>query len=432
MKRRRSPSRSKAPLAGAAVALVVLLGPGAGHALAAAQYDLDSADVQLQLADDASLLVTEKMTFDFSTKGKGAYRDIPETLPGTGKTALITDIEVSDDDEGTYRPGGNTALGSDDAAGVMGVEDMGDTTRIVWHYRADPGPRVFTVRYRAVGATVAYDDIVDVNWKVWGDQWDRSLGSLTASLELPPGTSPQDQLVRVYGHSKDDRVEGATEIGSDSLTLEASDIPAETWVELRGTVPRAAFSSVSGARVEQGNGLEKVVSEEQAFATRTKLRKIGSLVLGIVPAVLISGLLILALFRRREREVAGVPEHLSAPPYDDIPLVAQILANEGIEDVGRAHLATLFDLVRRKYYKTEAKKNSDDDLDLELSVPPDRPAAEGLSPYEKKVLDFFDKLLDGPRVASATSPSGCPSTPRPGAAAGRRSRPTPSRSRTSS
>ena len=385
---------TRAALAGFALAAVLLLGPAAPAALAAAQYDLDHADIELRLTDDAALAVTERLTFNFQTRGKGAWRDVPVTIPGFDERVEISDIQVSDDVEGEYRPGGNTELGSEDSPGRFGEITKGELKRIVWHYRADPGLRTFTVSYVARGATVAYDDIVDVNWKVWGDQWDRGLGALTATLVFPPGVSGSDQLVRVYGHSKDFRADGTSAITADGLTLQTSGVPGETWVELRGTVPRSAFGSVAGAHVEPGDGLGKVVQQEQDFAAQKRWFKVGSLIIGTVPAALVALLLGLALYRRRELRVDSVPEYLSVPPSEDIPLVAQLLANEGIEDVNRAHLATLFDLVRRRYYTTDPKRNSDDDLDLELAVSPSRPDAGGLSPYEMKVLDFFDNLLE--------------------------------------
>ena len=40
-------------------------------------------------------------------------------------------------------------------------------------------------RYRVIGGAVAYDDVIDVGWKVWGDQWNFDLDHLIASLQQP-------------------------------------------------------------------------------------------------------------------------------------------------------------------------------------------------------------------------------------------------------
>ena len=57
--------------------------------------------------------------------------------------------------------------------------------RIVWHYRAENERRTFTISYRFRGLAVAYDDVVDVNLRVWGHEWPSGLGSLASSMQLP-------------------------------------------------------------------------------------------------------------------------------------------------------------------------------------------------------------------------------------------------------
>ena len=52
--------------------------------------------------------------------------------------------------------------------------------RIVWHFQAAGEARTFTVSYRFRGLAVAYDDVVDVNLRVWGDDWASPLGELAA------------------------------------------------------------------------------------------------------------------------------------------------------------------------------------------------------------------------------------------------------------
>ncbi len=44
------------------------------------------------------------------------------------------------------------------------------------------------------GLAVADDDVVDVNVKVWGDEWEQRLGQLTATV------STQGPVTRAWGH----------------------------------------------------------------------------------------------------------------------------------------------------------------------------------------------------------------------------------------
>ena len=165
MTRTRS-SRDPAPGPRASAALVLLAAlaalvlPGAA---AAKSYSLPQADVQLIVAPDGSLRVEEHITFAFSGPFSGAYRDIP-----IREGEMIDGVVVSEDDT-AYEPGANAELGSSGAPGTFGTEANGERLRVVWHYSASDEVRTFTITYRFRFLGVAYDDVVDVNFKVWGD-----------------------------------------------------------------------------------------------------------------------------------------------------------------------------------------------------------------------------------------------------------------------
>ena len=66
---------------------------------------------------------------------------------------------------------------------------------IVWRFQTDGfEQRTFVVHYRMTGLAVGYDDVVDVNLKVWGDEWEQRLGRLTATMRGP------GDVVRAWGH----------------------------------------------------------------------------------------------------------------------------------------------------------------------------------------------------------------------------------------
>ena len=52
------------------------------------------------------------------------------------------------------------------------------------------------MHYRLSGLAVAYDDVVDVNLRVWGDEWEVGLDRLEATLTTPNG----EPVRRVWGH----------------------------------------------------------------------------------------------------------------------------------------------------------------------------------------------------------------------------------------
>ena len=92
-------------------------------------------------------------------------------------------------------PGASTELEPGGPPGTFGVEDLGGRTRVVWRFESDGfQERTFRVHYRLSGLAVGYDDVVDVNLKVWGDEWEQRLGRLTATMRGP------GDVVRAWGH----------------------------------------------------------------------------------------------------------------------------------------------------------------------------------------------------------------------------------------
>ena len=160
-------------------------------------FTISKADVGVAVQPDASLKITERLTYDFSGNFSGAYRDIP-----LAAGVRASNISVSERGK-EFNPGGKTALGSFDLPGTFGATgirfngDSGDNDnkptqgfRVVWHYTATDEQRTFVISYDIEGAATAYDDVVDVDWAIWGDQWDFWLDDIdaTVSLAAPQGT----------------------------------------------------------------------------------------------------------------------------------------------------------------------------------------------------------------------------------------------------
>lgn len=286
--------------------------------------------------------MTERLSFNFSGTFQGAYRDIP-----LQRGEAITDVVVSENGV-DYRPGAPTALGSTGDPSSYGVEDRGNTVRVVWHYRASDDVRQFAVRYRVTGATVAYDDVVDVNWKVWGDEWDLRAGRVDAKLDFTGTAEPGE--VHVFGHPAN--VDGSTTLGDDGLSpaLTAFDVPERTFVELRVVLPRSVLTSTSGAQAVAGNGLNAILAEEAAEEARSdresslvRLTIIGFLVLLVLVLIaLLAGYLIYG----REHGTDYDREYEQEPPSDLKPAMVNALINQGRADE-QAFTAVLFDMIRR-------------------------------------------------------------------------------------
>ncbi len=283
----------------------------------------------------------EVITFDFSDSFSGAYRDIP--LRG-GET--ITDVSVSEG--GTmYRPGANTKLGGFGLPDSFGVTGIDNGLRIVWHYAATNERRTFTISYRFRGLTVAYDDVVDVNLRVWGEHWPEGLGNLTSTILLP-SRAQLSPSYRVWGSPA--WVRGVVARAPDRTTLQAVQIPAHQFVEHRVVFPRELLASTGGAQVRSGNALGRITAEEVASQRayeqdhekledakehpgRTILALLG---LGLLPALGVIGLV--WLLYGREHRTGYDREYEQAPPTETEPaLIPSLVRQETAPGLERVH-----------------------------------------------------------------------------------------------
>ena len=178
----------------------------------AKSFTLPNADVVADVQSDGSVVITENITYDFSGSFEGGYREI---LLKDGMS--VSDVSVSENGR-PYAPGASAELGSSGAPDTFGTANLGDAYRIVWHYRARDEQRIFTVSYHLSGLAVAYDDVVDVYWQAWGDEWQEPLDSLDAAMNLPG--DPQKGDVKVFGHPAS--VSGETSLGPGRVSPRSS------------------------------------------------------------------------------------------------------------------------------------------------------------------------------------------------------------------
>ena len=359
-------------------------------------YRLADTNVDVTLYEDGSLDVLEQITVDFGGAFTYGFRDIP-----LREGESLANIVVLENGR-PYSPGASTTLSPGGPPGTFGVERTDDRVRVVWRFDAVDEARTFTVSYRFEGLAVAYDDVVDVNLQVWGDEWEQGLDRLTASLAAPA------DIELAWGHPV--YVRGDVTLSGPVVNLRAERVPARQFVELRALVPRSALTSTTAARVVDGDGKAAIVAEESADAAAFQADAdridamlanpapwvLGVLALGVAPAALVVGL----VFWRfgRERSTGYDREYEQEPPSDLAPaLVAPLLAQGGAAGP-TDFTATLFDLVRRGVYtsrpvlserKVWGGLRTEQVSDLMLA--PGR--RDTLHPWERDVAQIVDDVL---------------------------------------
>jgi len=395
-------------LAVAAVAVAALCTATVAHG-DFRDYLLGPATIVAQVRPDGSIGVTESIEFNFIGTFTGGYRDIP-VRPGE----TIDQISVSDTGPAlpttVYRPGASAELGSEGEPGTFGVARLKDRVRIVWHFSSN-SLRTFVVRYRFRGLSTAYDDVVDVNMRVWGDQWPKGVSSVDATIRLPfangNGLAPP---LRVWGHPS--TVKGTVQRVPGAAVLTTPYLPPHRWVELHAVFPRSLLESTEGAKVVHGDGLAKIVHDERqaivdrehginevhAWLNRLPLTILVLIALAVGPALLL--LLGVWLVYGREPKTGYDRQYEQEPPTDLKPALVLPLVQEAKSptSLSLAFTATLFDLIRRKVFTatpTTTKQHGKDVSDLELAAgKPDK-----LDSFEEPVVEAVDEAVAADPVA---------------------------------
>ena len=338
-------------------------------AAAASAYYLPAARVAVKVAPDGSLLVTEHITI--AGAFHGAYRDIPlrkgesiDRIHGRARTASAT------------RAAAAPKLGSIDTPGHVQLRphrarrcgSSGTSRR--------PGePRTFTVAYRFRGLAVAYDDVVDVNLKVWGSNWSSPLGDLTASMTLPRPAPLGPALPRLGPPAW---VNGVVDPhAARPRSLRAVNVPSHQFVELRVVFPRgAADARPRGAKVVDG---QRPGEDRQGGGRRPRpptsatseqiddaKHHIGRTLLYLAPARRRPGARWSCCSSGSSTAASASTgydrEYEQEPPTDTEPALVPPLLRQDKAAGSHEFTATLFDLIRRGRYKSTPVNDREEDL----------------------------------------------------------------------
>ena len=346
------------------------------------------------------------IAFAFDGDFSGAFREIPLR---DGET--LDQVAVSEEDR-PYRPGASAELGSSGEPGTFGTTETDKGVRIVWHYRAQNEQRSFRIHYRLRGVAVAYDDIVDVNLQVWGDEWEVGLGQLTAAVVAPgdmraslgpPGLRPRRRHARRPAR---DPARGRHSCGPVRRAPRSDPAPCvhrrRQGCESK-KAPAWRRSSPRSARTPRPTSATAAKIDEALDHLPRTIALLLALALG--PALLVIGLV--WLFYGREHKTPYDREYEQEPPTETEPALVPSLLAQGGTPGSLEFTATLFDLIRRGRYRAEPVTTerkiwgglkTQQVADLELSLGDVEAPVEA---FEAPVAQVVDAILaEGPERLS--------------------------------
>ncbi len=262
-------------------------------------YSLNKANIEMYILDNGSINVSEEITFNFDGDFTFAYRDIPKGYWN------ISNISVYE---------GNNNIKTE-------ILNESNNIRIKWYFNAYNESKTFTIKYNLTNAITKYQDISELNWKIWGSEWDHSLKEIFATIYLPSNVSDPKE-VYTFGHPalKNSKI---GMINNNKIILQAFNINANQFVELRLLFPNYLLTSNNYANIKNELGLQKIIDEEKNYG------KINWLLFFIICIIYGLSIFFIWFYLCKSEKVDFQDVYLRDTPYNYSPGVASYVITMG-------------------------------------------------------------------------------------------------------
>ena len=304
-------------------------------------YTIDQAIVELTVESNGLLHVDEQYYYSFDGKFNGVYRDIPLKA---GES--IDNVEVSAD--GAYpvlqesESNGNVHLKIylySDESHTQGIRDCDVTVYI---------------SYDMEHVVTLFNDVGGLQYKLWGDEWDVGVGSVTAIIHLPGGEN-NTYFLNPSEYTKSNSTTG------DTINVETTQIPEGELYELLVLMPKEDFDDAPYAKHVNENGRDMIMKNlNDSIEGRAFWNNVYT-ILGLLTLLSpISAVLIYLRYGREPKvDYDGIYER--DLPTDDPPeIINAIIDNK--RGIGKPNMqgfeAVILNLIDRKVLKLSTHENS--------------------------------------------------------------------------
>lgn len=330
------------------ILLVTFFIPSAARA--AKSYYAERFDVQIDLQENGSAIITETVEFHFSGDPfTFAFREI-----SAHQTDGLTFLDASMD--GVPMPLGTQA-------GQVEVE-AGDPLKVTWHFPpTSDTAHVFTVRYRADGV-IRKDDADTLVWRAIPEEHEYSINRSTVVLTYPPQISLIEQPRLDWNH------DAAFEDGRVVLT--ATGIGEDDDVILTARFPP--------------NSLTQAPPQWQTRAEQSRAAMTGALPFGLLAGLatlVLGGFALFTFSRSNARDNVPTVTSATNPPSDLSPALVGKLTGQQHNFMG-----AIFDLAQRGLLEIREEEGS---WGSKKHVLIRKDTSLSLKPHERGLLDVLFK-----------------------------------------
>jgi len=347
---------------------------------------VENISIDAKINYDGSMKVVETIRWDIVEELNGVYRDILITNSSNelnGASRIVVNNVVVNGKRFSYSPSTlkNGSNGSYNINNIPGGQQIKIFTPSEDEYKTT------VITYTLYDVVVKYNDIAELYWNFIGNGWNYGIDNVNINITLPGNA----KTLKVFGHGP---LKGYSEVkNANSVNLNVSDLRSNEQVDARVLFDTAL---VSPTKIVSENKLESILVEEAKLAEQANLRRqiakyafVSAIV--IVVVALIIPIIIYIVARKKAIKAVFNGKYYRELPEDYGPAIMnKVLYPVNGTASSYDMLATLLDLVRRKYVEiepitNEGKKKPADYL-LKL-------VKEDLSELNDSEKHFIQKLI---------------------------------------
>lgn len=352
---------------------------GVAYAENDVSYSMPSIHEDLFVQSNGALHVKEVIHYSFSGTAHGVYRDL-QLEDGQS----ISNLKVST--SGAYS--------------TYTVKDTDEGKRVTVYLYSDAqkttpisgGDVYVTYEYDFLHGIKVYNDVADLQYKLWGEGWDVPVNQLTATVHLASTQGVKYWLNPPYSS------EGSQWQGN-VFNLTTTELEPGDFFEVRMTIPRGQFAAnPQNAVVINQNGLQEIEKIQNDYQNSLNLHNNLNYFLVALLVLLMFVPLIIYLKFGREPEIDYRAEYERDVPTDDPPALVNAICVHGVsKGIGEPDMdgfrATIMDLINRNYLSVGRMSKDDgsfkdDFMGTYLKVNPEKDSSK----LEKFELDALDIL----------------------------------------
>jgi uncharacterized membrane protein len=313
----------------------------------AKDYSFPSSEFSVFINDDGSFVVEEERTYSFS--GSFSWADM--WIPLDGFT--ISSFQIGDE-SGWYEESNVARSGS------YYTETANGRFYAKWFFSALDEQKTFIIKYKIDDGIKLHKDIAEFYWKLIGSEWEKGVFQVSGGVLLPSNVS--DNLIYCFGHGP---LNGNVSIPSKNECLfSVNNLPEKQFLEIRMLFDKNVITNSS--LLSDDKTLQTILAEEEKFARETErkknlLRFALFFCFGLLSLLTVLGLYFIfkasgAAKKLKDKIIAEnglLSQKLHDPASDLPPAEVEALVSLGKIVTPKSFLATILDLVRRRFWKIQ-------------------------------------------------------------------------------